>query len=443
MKVLKFGGTSLANSRTIKLVKDIALKDKKNKFIVVSAPGKQTQEDTKVTDLLYAGYSSYKRGTNFDTAFLPVKMRFKGIVDDLKLKVNLEPDFLDFKKRLEKGAGEDFVASRGECFSSKICAVYFGLEFVDAADIIKFDACGKFLSEDTNAAVKKRLAKSNGAVIGGFYGAKPNGDIKTFSRGGSDITGAIIARAVGASVYENWTDVDGFMVCDPRVVKNPPIIQMVTYKELRELSYMGASVLHSDSIFPVRKSDIPIHIRNTFNPASTGTMVVPTKKYVSGEFSRKERLITGIAGKKKISAIYLEKSMMNDEVGFARKVLSVLEKHSISLEQMPSGIDTLTVLFDCNNIQDAVIKKAFDDIKTECNPDNIQLVRDLSLVAVVGHGMSKRKGTAARLCGALSKADINIRLIDQGSSELNIIVGIDAKDYDKALNALFDEFKND
>ena len=441
MKVLKFGGTSLANSSSILQAGAVVKSDKQNRFVVVSAPGKREKTDTKVTDLLYGAFDAFKTGTSIEQAFGAVEKRFDEIISGLKIKISLKNDFDIIKQDIKNGACLDYVASRGEYLSGKVCAEFFNLEFVDAAGIIKFDASGRFLQEETNSACNKKLKGLKGAVIPGFYGSMPNGQIKTFSRGGSDITGAIIARAVGASVYENWTDVNGFMAADPRVVDNPQRIDMLTYKELRELSYMGASVLHADAIFPVRKSDIPIHIRNTFCASCTGTRVVPTKKYLAGEFNRTERTITGIAGKTSFCAIYIEKSMLNDELGFARRVLSVLERHGISLEQMPSGIDTLTVLFDCSNVSDDTLKLVLDDINKECAPDTIHLVKNIALIAIVGHGMSRKTGVAKQVFGALSDAGINVRLIDQGSSELNIIVGVEASDYERAIVALYEALK--
>ena len=443
MKVLKFGGTSMANAAAIDNVKNIVKADKANRFVVVSAPGKRESADIKVTDLLYAAFDEKQKTGMCDAAFTKVEKRFNDIIADLNIKLDLSADFIAIKKAVNDGADADYTASRGEYLSAKVCAAYFNMDFIDASDLIVFDEQGKFMPEPTNEKAKKRLAQSKGAVIPGFYGAMPNGTIKTFSRGGSDVTGSIIARAVTATVYENWTDVDGFMTCDPRIVSSACIIDMLTYKELRELSYMGASVLHSDCIFPVRKNDIPIHIRNTFNPSCKGTYIVPTKKFLSGDFKRVERTVTGIAGKKCFAAVYIEKSMMHDELGFARKVLSVLERHKISMEQMPSGIDTVTVLFDASNVSQVTLDAVMADIKTDCAPDNLQLVTDIALIAVVGHGMSRKKGTAAKLCSALSKANINIRLIDQGSSELNIIVGVESTDFEIAIKALHDEFKDD
>ncbi|MCL2369654.1 MAG: aspartate kinase [Firmicutes bacterium] len=427
MKVCKFGGTSMANAETIAKVAEIIKTDKSRKFVVVSAPGKRRPSDTKVTDLLYACADS----KDFDEALSKVKERFDDIIKESKIKLKL--DYTMTKKDTR-----EYLASRGEYLAGKVMAQILGYEFIDAAEIIKFDSKGNFLAEVTHNLCKKRFAKvKTGAVIPGFYGSDDKGDIKTFSRGGSDVTGAIIARAIDAEVYENWTDVDGFLKCDPRIVDSPKLIDMLTYKELRELSYMGANVLHPEAIFPVRASDISINIRNTFNPKHEGTMIVPTKFFERGDYKRETATITGIAGKKDFVAINVEKSMMNNEVGFARRLLQVLEDDGVSVEHMPTGIDTICVVIDRAQFAKSSIQKVVDDVKKVCKPDRVTVVEDIALIAVVGHGMTARKGTAADVCGALADADVNIRMIDQGSSELNIIVAVDNKDFETALKALY------
>ena len=443
MKVLKFGGTSMANADSIKQVASIIQADKQNRFVVVSAPGKREKSDIKVTDLLYKCYDEKQQTGKCDKALALVKKRFDYIISGLDISLDMSAQFTQIKNDINMGASKDYVALRGEYLSAIVTAGYLNLPFIDAAELVKFDMNGSFQSEFTNEICAKKLKNVKGAVIPGFYGQMPNGEIKTFSRGGSDITGAIIARAVGADVYENWTDVDGFLACDPRIVENPEGISMLTYKELRELSYMGANVLHSDSIFPVRKSDIPINIRNTFNPSAEGTLIVPTKKYLSGEYNRKERTVTGIAGKKDFLSIFMAKSMMNNEIGFARRVLSILERNNISFEHMPSGVDTLSIILDMNAIDRKVLNRVVSDIKTECCPDSIDIMENFALIAVVGHGMNRKKGTAARVFRALADADINIRMIDQGSSELNIIIAVESSDYENAIRALYNEFKGE
>ncbi|MCL2375057.1 MAG: aspartate kinase [Firmicutes bacterium] len=439
MKVLKFGGTSMANADSIKKVAAIIKADKDNKFVIVSAPGKRESTDIKVTDLMYAAYDAKAKNGSCDTAFLAVQKRFDEIIAGLNLKLDLSKHYDTIKNDINNGASSDYAASRGEYLSAIVTAKYLGIEFIDAIELIAFDKDGKFLSEETNEKTANRLKKSKGAIIPGFYGITTDGKIKTFSRGGSDISGSIVARAVKASVYENWTDVDGFLVCDPRIVKNPAQIKTLTYKELRELSYMGANVLHSDSIFPVMKNGIPIHIRNSFNPQAEGTMIVPTGEDGKKKYPIALRTVTGIAGKKNFIAITIEKAMMNDEIGFAYKVLKVLNDHNISLAHMPSGIDTLTVLIDgCGINEEHSIERVKKDIESAVAPDKTEVLEHLALIAVVGHGMSRNPGTAAKICGALSDAGVNIRMIDQGSSELNVIVGVEEKDYERAIWALYD-----
>lgn len=442
MKVLKFGGTSMANADSIRQVGNIVASDSLARFVVVSAPGKRAPGDEKVTDLLYNCYKVRAAGGDLAEAFRKVEKRFTDIVEGLGCTIDLKPYFEQIIYDMEGGANEDYAASRGEYLSAVVTAAYLGYEFVDAKDIVKFGNDGSFNAELTNtltAAALRRVRR--GAVIPGFYGQTENGLIKTFSRGGSDVTGSIVARAVAAAVYENWTDVDGFMKCDPRIVKNPEVIEMLTYRELRELSYMGANVLHPESIFPVRKSDIPIRVRNTFNPAAPGTMIVATTKFLSGEYARREGTITGIAGKKNFMSVYMEKQMMNNECGYARKVLSVLERHNVSLEHMPSGIDTMTVVFEA--LPDSECNAILEEIRADCAPDRMELSRNISLIAVVGHGMRSKKGTAMRICQSLYNANVNIRMIDQGSSEFNIIIAVEEEDYEKAIGALYEEFKKD
>lgn len=442
MKVLKFGGTSMANAASIRQVAEIVRGDKQAKFVVVSAPGKREKTDTKVTDLLYACYDQKRKEGVCDAALLTVRQRFDDIIAGLGLTLDLSDYFAVIRNDINSGASKDYVASRGEYLSAVVTAAYLGYAFIDARELIRFDMNGNFDAELTNSVCAKRLANSAGVVVPGFYGEMPNRQIKTFSRGGSDVTGAILARAVGAEVYENWTDVDGFMTCDPRIVENPHVIGMITYKELRELSYMGANVLHPDSIFPVRKSDIPIHIRNTFNPSAQGTRIVPTKHFLAGDYMREIHTITGIAGKTDFCALHVEKSMMNAELGFVRKFLSILERHGILVEHIPSGIDTMSVIIDRTGIDDNTLAVILEQIRAELHPDCLDVIEGLALIAVVGHGMSRKPGTASRVCMALSNAGINIRMIDQGSSELNIIIAVENADYEAAIGAIYAEFEN-
>ena len=430
----------MANADCIKRVKEIILNDPSVGYVVVSAPGKREKTDTKVTDLLYAALDKVEHGHSASGAFEPVKTRFDGIISELGIDLDLTRDYEEIIAALTDNATRDYVASRGEYLSAKVLAALLGWKFIDAKDFVRFDENGNFLAEETNAYAKAMLRSVKYAVIPGFYGATDKGEIKTFSRGGSDISGSIVARAVYASIYENWTDVDGFMKCDPRIVSNPEIMELITYKELRELSYMGANVLHPESIFPVRKNDIPIHIRNTFNPSAKGTMIVPTKKYFSGAYERADSIVTGIAGKRDFIAVNIEKSMMKSDISFVRKVLEVIERNGLCIEHLPSGIDTLSVILDSSDHNDEALDRVVDGIKEVCNPDTIDIDRNLALIAIVGHGMNRRKGTATKVCSSLANADVNIRMIDQGSSELNIIVGVENKDYEAAITALYNEF---
>ena len=442
MKVCKFGGTSMANAECIKRVRDIIAADEQVAYVVVSAPGKREKSDTKVTDLLYACFDDVNVGKSPVDAFAAGKERVDLILKRIGSAVDLSGEYTEIENRLAAGATKDYIASRGEYLSAIVLAGALGWKFVDAADFVRFDDNGNFLADETNTYARALFHNVKRAIIPGFYGATADGEIKTFSRGGSDISGAIVARAVYADIYENWTDVDGFMKCDPRIVSQPEVMELITYKELRELSYMGANVLHPEAIFPVRKNDIPIHIRNTFNPESKGTLIVPSKKFFSGAYERKESTVTGIAGKKDFIAINIEKSMMNNELGFARKVLEVIERNGMCIEHMPTGIDTLSVLVDGSDHDEEALDRIVQGIKAVCQPDTIDLDRNLALIAIVGHGMSRKKGTATKVCASLSEAEVNIRMIDQGSSELNIIVAVENKDYERAIKALYNEFLN-
>ena len=433
-KVVKFGGTSMADAANIRKVADIVLSDPSRRIVVVSAPGKRNKGDEKITDMLYAAHNEVRGGGKVGDTFFRIESRYKEIAAELGLKTDIAGEFKKIKAALENNGTKDYAASRGEYLAGLIMAAVLDFEFIDAASIIKFKADGAYDPEYTNDIAGARLNKvKKGVVVPGFYGAMPDGGIKTFSRGGSDITGSILARAGGVMLYENWTDVDGFLTCDPKIVEKPKLIDELTYVELRELAYMGAAVLHPDSIFPVRYNDIPINIKNTFNPSYKGTMIVARQSHKTG------RTVTGIAGKKGFTNINIEKSMMNNELGFLRKILSVMENMSISVEHIPSGIDTVSIIVETSSLQDRedAVREA---LIAAVDPDEIEFTHDLALIATVGHGMAKRKGTASRLFAALSKADINVRMIDQGSSELNIIVGVDAADFEKAVNSIYKEF---
>ncbi len=434
LKVCKFGGTSMAEKVAITKVKDIILSEDSRRFVIVSAPGKRFSGDEKVTDLLYACYDEKMATGKCKSNFDKIRDRFIGIVKDLNLTLDIEKHLDEVEQGIIDSTAPDYAASRGEYLSALIMAELLGFQFVDAADIIKFNLKGVFDDEYTNDLVSKTLCISKGAVIPGFYGALPDGTIKTFSRGGSDLTGSIIARGVTADVYENWTDVDGFMTTDPRIVKNPLLIESLSYEELRELSYMGASVLHPEATFPLRHTDIPINIKNTFNPEAKGTFI--TKSTTAS----KTRLVTGIAGIKGFTTILIKKTMMNSEIGFCRKILSVLEYYNINLEHMPTGIDTMSLILPDSDLKNGIEFELIEKIRGKVNPDEIYVYKDISLIAIVGHGMSHQTGTAAKVFVALANADINIKMIDQGSSEINIIVGVRTCDLEKAISAIYHAF---
>lgn len=432
-KVVKFGGSSLASAEQFQKVGDIIRADADRRFVIPSAPGKRFDGDTKVTDLLYDCYAAAEAGENFEKKLDAIHDRYRDIISGLGLDFSLNEDFQVIREKFQEKAGRDYAASRGEYLNGKVLANYLGYEFIDSATVIFFDEDGTFAADETNKLMAKRLEVCENAVIPGFYGAYADGRVKTFSRGGSDITGSIVARALQADLYENWTDVSGFLVTDPHVVENPEVVEMITYRELRELAYMGASVLHEEAIFPVRKAGIPINIKNTNHPDDPGTMIVATT-------SRKPRFtITGIAGKKGFVAVTVDKDMMNSEIGFCRKVLSVFEENQISIEHMPSGIDTMCILVHQDEFQEHE-QVVLSGIQRAVNPDSISVEPDLALIAVVGRGMRQMRGTAGRIFSALAHAKINCRMIDQGSSELNIIIGVSNEDFDRAIQSIYDIF---
>ncbi len=433
IKVVKFGGSSLADANQFKKVAAIIKSDEQRKFVVASAPGKRFDSDIKITDMLYACYDKAAKGENFSENFAAIEERYNSIINELVINISLEEDYKTIKDAFAHRAGRDYAASRGEYLNSKVLAAYLGYNFVDPAGYIYFGEDGTFDLEHTLSVLSPKLAGLENAVIPGFYGSMPNDTIKTFSRGGSDVTGSIVARTVNADIYENWTDVSGFLICDPRIVENPKPITTITYKELRELAYMGAGVLHEDAIFPVRAAGIPINIRNTNHPEDKGTMIVSDSADVS------KYVITGIAGKKGFSVINIEKDMMNSELGFGRNVLRALEKNGISFEHMPSGIDTMSVLVSTDSLIGKE-KAVLDEINYRVHPDHMEIENNISLIAVVGRGMRKARGTAGRIFSALAHAKINVRMIDQGSSELNIIIGVNDEDFKAAVQAIYDIF---
>ena len=432
-KIVKFGGSSLANAQQFEKVGEIIRSDESRRYVVPSAPGKRFDGDTKVTDLLYKCYNIAVQGEDFGAVLQEIKERYYEIIRGLKLDLSLEKEFAQIEEDFKAQAGSDYAASRGEFLNGKVMAAYLGYEFVDAATVIRFDKNGNFDADKTDKLLSKRLAKCERAVIPGFYGAYEDGTVKTFSRGGSDVTGSLVAKAIKADLYENWTDVSGFLVTDPRIVKDPAVIETITYRELRELSYMGATVLPEDAIFPVRKEGIPINIKNTNRPEDKGTFIVEST------CKKPKFTITGIAGKKGFCSINIEKSMMNSEVGFGRKVLQVFEDQGISFEHIPSGIDTLTVYVHQDEFEEKE-QQVIAGIHRAVQPDFVEMESDLALIAVVGRGMKSQRGTAGRIFSALAHANVNVKMIDQGSSELNIIIGVENRDFEAAVKAIYDIF---
>lgn len=434
IKVAKFGGTSLADANQMLKVRDIVLSDESRRYVVPSAPGKRNVKDQKITDLLYLCHEHVKQGVAFDYLFTLIGERYREIVRELGLNLDMTPHLEEVEKTIAAGASAEYCASRGEALNGPILAELLGFDFVDAAEVICFNAKGRFDTDTTREKMRDRLLKHERAVVPGFYGAMPDGEIKTFSRGGSDITGALVARGVKAEVYENWTDVSGLLMADPRIIKNPANIKTVTYRELRELSYMGASVLHDEAIFPVREAGIPVNIRNTNEPDHPGTMIIPTD-----DAPAPTGTITGIAGKKDFTIIFIEKALMNAEVGFGRRALSVLESQGVSFEHLPSGIDTMSIVVENSQLENK-LDDVLEELQKELKTDSIAVTEDVALIATVGRGMSHTPGMAAKLFGALATAGVNIRMIDQGSSEMNIIVGVAIKDFETALRAIYDAF---
>ena len=433
VKVVKFGGSSLASAEQFRKVADIIHAEDSRRFVVPSAPGKRFSDDTKVTDMLYTCYDIAAKGKSFDDKFNEIKKRYYEIIEGLGLDLSLEDDFEQIRNGFIGKAGRDFAASRGEYLNGKVLACYLGYEFIDAAEVIHFSDNGQFDAALTDVAMKERLNGVERAVIPGFYGIMPNDTIKTFSRGGSDITGSIVAAAVSADLYENWTDVSGFLIADPRIINNPAPIRTITYKELRELSYMGATVLHEDAIFPVRKVGIPINIKNTNKPEDPGTMIVESTS------QKPEYTITGIAGKKGFTVINIEKELMNAELGFGRKVLEVFEKNGINFEHMPSGIDTMSVIVSQAEFEPKE-QEVLAGLHRNVKPDVIDRETGLALIAVVGRAMKSNRGTAGRIFASLAHSNVNVKMIDQGSSELNIIIGVSEAEFAPALKAIYDIF---
>ncbi|MDE6816547.1 MAG: aspartate kinase [Lachnospiraceae bacterium] len=432
-KVVKFGGSSLASAEQFQKVADIIHAQEERRYVIPSAPGKRFDGDSKVTDMLYSCYHLAEAGEDFEKELAEIRERYQEIIDGLGLQISLDGEFDIITKSFREKAGENYAASRGEYLNGIVMAAYLGYEFVDAAQVVRFKDSGEFDAELTNQILGERLSGLSHAVIPGFYGAYGDGRVKTFSRGGSDITGSIVARAVKADIYENWTDVSGFLIADPRIIENPEAIETITYRELRELSYMGAGVLHEDAIFPVRREGIPINIRNTNKPEDEGTWIVEST------CQKSKYVITGIAGKKGFCSVNIEKAMMNSEIGFGRKVLQAFEDSGISFEHVPSGIDTMTIFVHQDEFIDKE-QKVVSAIHRLADPDSVDIEADLALIAVVGRGMKSTRGTAGRIFSALAHANVNVKMIDQGSSELNIIIGVADEDFEAAIASIYDIF---
>ena len=434
IKVAKFGGSSVADAIQINKIKDIINEDDDIRYVVVSAPGKRFSEDTKVTDLLYLCRTHIEHKLAYEQIFQVICDRYLSMESSLGVDVDMKEELEQIRRNINAETSVDYIASRGEYLNAKLIAAYLGFEFVDAARVVKFSDKGKFMEERTNEEIEKVLSSCGKAVIPGFYGSRIDGSIKTFSRGGSDITGALVARAVKADVYENWTDVSGFLVADPRIVDNPKPISRISYRELRELAYMGASVLHEDAIYPAKVANIPINIRNTNRPQDPGTMITSEPaKLEDGQ------IISGIAGSKDFTSITVYNSHMIGQKGFIRKMAGILEDHDVTIEHIPSGIETVSVVLN-NKIVEGKMEEILEEFERQLKPEALDVVTDMALIATVGAGMAMRKGTSARLFTALANADVNIRMIDQGSSEMNIIVGVANKDFEKAIKAIYEAF---
>ncbi len=437
IKVAKFGGTSLADANQFKKVHDIVKSSDERKYVVVSAPGKKFKTDNKITDLLYLTHAHTKYSVPYDPVFAIIEERFLSIKDELNLSFDLKHEFEIIKKELDNKCDEDYIVSRGEYLSALLLADYLKCKFIDAKDVIFFNYDGSVNYEKTRLKLKGATEDCEKVIIPGFYGSYPDGSIKTFSRGGSDITGAIVASAVEAEMYENWTDVSGFLVADPRIIKNPKQIKKITYQELRELSYMGASVLHDEAIFPVREAGIPINIKNTNEPENPGTIIIGNNDTEEGY--ENDYIITGIAGKKNFTIFYVHKEHMANEIGVIKSALQIFEDRGISIDHIPSGIDSFSIVLPTESV-DKISYEIIEELKSKCKADIVKVHNNLSLITTVGINMASRPGISAKVFSALGNNNVNIRMIDQGSSEINIIVGVENKDFEKAIKAIYDEF---
>ena len=434
VKVLKFGGSSVADAAQIKKMRSIVEADPERRYVVVSAPGKRYSGDSKITDLLIMLKAVIDNNIPYEPLMAPIKERYMTIANDLGIDVDLDAEFALIRKNIENNCSGNYIVSRGEYLSARLVSAYLGYDFIDTESLVLFDNKGRLLVEETNNALAAALKQHERAVLPGFYGSyAKNGEICLFSRGGSDVTGSLVARAAEAEVYENWTDVSGMLMADPRIVDDPLPIKDISYMELRELSYMGASVMHEDAVFPARMSDIPINIRNTNQPEDPGTIIS------NGKAGDEGSIISGIAGKRDFTVISIYKNMMNNEVGFVRRALAIVEDAGVSFDHIPTGIDSLSMVIASAELEDKLddILEAF---KVQLKPDDISVEDGIAMIAVVGRRMFRSVGTSARICGALASNGVNIRMLNQGTGEINVIVGVEAADFEKAIRAIYAEF---
>lgn len=435
LKVVKFGGSSCADATQFAKVKSIVQSDPARRVVVVSAPGKRFRDDHKITDLLYLCAAHIKYGVACDDIFNIIRGRYNDIARGCKLNLNLEAEFDALWEKMQNGISDDELASRGEYFSAKLMAAYLGFDFVDAALWIRFRFDGS-VDQSASYEALQRAADGRGVVIPGFYGAMPDGHVKTFSRGGSDITGALAAAALNADVYENWTDVSGILMADPRIVKDPAPIRHVTYNELRELSYVGAQVLHEGAVYPVREKGIPLNIRNTNDPGHPGTLIM---EKIEDDRDDSDSFITGIAGKKGFSIITVAKTSLSSEHGVLLQIMEVLERHEINVEFILSGIDTVSLMVSAEQVQ-RQLYEVLGELQKELKPNSITVAEHIAIVAAVGRKMAYRLGTSGKLFATLGEHGVNVRMITQGPDELNIIVGVEEKDFEQAIRVLYDSF---
>ena len=434
VKVLKFGGSSVADAGQLRKIRNIIESDPDRRYVVVSAPGKRSSSDSKVTDLLFMLKAQADNNIPWESLLGVIRDRYTSIADELGVETDLDERFEEIRSRLKAGCSEAYVVSRGEYLSAALISAYLGYDFVDTQSLIRFDQKGRLLTEETNVLLRQELAKHERAVLPGFYGGyADSGEVCLFSRGGSDVTGSLVARAAGADIYENWTDVSGMLMADPRIVENPAPIERISYIELRELSYMGASVLHEEAVFPARMSDIPINIRNTNAPEDPGTIITNAGADEDG------KVISGIAGKPDFTVISIYKNMMNREIGYVRRALTVIEEAGIPFDHIPTGIDSLSMVIETSALEDK-LDDVLDELKLRLKPDEISVEDNIALIAVVGRKMNRTTGVAAKICSALAQNGINIRMLNQGTSEINIIVGVEAGDFEKAVNIIYTEF---